>query len=109
MNEPINGVRQPTITLELPADATTDTLKTNYYYTDSVASSVVFTLLSPSIITGTTQYKVVITLNNVAITEHKANVSGSGPIMATITGCATAVGSTEPLTVQVIDNQATAY
>ena len=107
--EPIHGTREITIDVELNYETVVDTIDTANYQTDTVVASIVWTMESPSYVTGTTPYKVTVTLNNVVIDGIERNVSGAAIIPARITGTATAVGSTEPITASVVDAQATAY
>jgi hypothetical protein len=107
--EPIHGTREVTIDVELNYETAVDTIDSTNYQTDTVVASIVWVLESPSIITGTTPYRITITMNNVVIDGIERNVSGQAIIPARFTGLATAVSTTEPLTVAVIDAQAAAY
>lgn len=107
--EPIHGTREITVDCELNYAAAVDTLDSTNYQTDTVVGTVIWVLESPSIITGTTPYRVTITLNNVVIDGIERNVSGQAIIPARFTGLATAVSTTEPISAAVIDAQATAY
>lgn len=107
--EPIHGTREITIDVELNYETVVDTIDTANYQTDTVVGSVVWTMESPSYVTGTTPYKVTVTLNNVVIDGIERNVNGAAIIPARITGTATTVSSTEPISAAVIDGHATAY
>ncbi len=74
-----------------------------------VVGTITWVLESPSIIVGTTPYRITITLNNVVIDGIERNVSGQAIIPARFTGLATAVSTDDPISVAVIDAQATAY
>lgn len=107
--EPIHGMREITLDFDIPYDTNIDTIRDTNLTTETKIATAVLTLISPSMITGTTPYKVVLTLNNVAITDVTSNVSGSGIITAKVSGIALAVGATAPATVDVYDDQSTAY
>lgn len=107
--EPIHGTREITMDVDSNYETINDTIDTTNYQTDTVMATLVWVLESPSIITGTTAYKITITLRNVAITSVERSVSGSGLIAAKFSGQATAVSSDEPITAAVIDAQAAAY
>lgn len=107
--EPIHGMREIILDFDIPYDETIDTLKDTYLTTETKIASAVLTLISPTMITGTTPYKVVLTMNNVAITDVSANVGGTGIISAKISGIALAVGSTAPATVDIYDAVTAAY
>ena len=66
-------------------------------------------LESPSIITAALKYRMDITLNNVAVLTEPVNVGGPGLIALSITGEATAVGATEPISVAIYDATSGAY
>lgn len=108
--EPLHSRREATIDFDIPYDTNIDTLKDTNLLTDVLIGSVVLTLVSPSMITGTTPYKVVITMNNVAITDISHNVSGANSIIgAKVSGVALSIGSTAPVVVEIYDATSTAY
>jgi hypothetical protein len=107
--EPIHGTREITVDVELNYETVVDTIDATNYQTDTVAATVIWVLESPSMVVGTTPYRVTVTLNNVAIDGIERNVSGAAIIPARITGTATAVSTTEPISVAVIDATSTAY
>jgi hypothetical protein len=107
--EPLHGKRLTTIDFEVPYDVAPETLYTTNYLTETLVTSIVLTMISPSMITGSTPYKITITLNNVAITSAPRNVSGPGVIMMKVSGTAIQVGATEPVQVQVWDGNVPAY
>jgi len=107
--EPIQGTREFTFDIEMPYDANAETLNATNVFTDTLVSTAILTLLSPSYVTGTSQYKSVITLNNVVIIDQTNNVSGTGVITAKIKAMALSIGATEPVSVAVWDGQSTAY
>lgn len=107
--EPMHTKRKISFTCETPYDANAETLKTTNFLSDTVLSTVVIHLESPSIIALTHKYRVDITLANVAITEVTTNVGGPGILTTSISGEATAVGATAPCTVVVYDSTAGAY
>lgn len=107
--EPVHSARTIGFTIELPYEANGETIRNTNFLTQTLLSTAVFHLESPSIIAASSVYRMDITLNNVAITGAKANVGGAGLISMTITGEATAVGSTEPISVAVYDATSAAY
>lgn len=107
--EPLHGTREITVDVELNYETVVDTIDSTNYQTDTPLATVVLTLVSPSMVVGSTPYTVTVTLANVAVTGVERNVSGQTVIPAKISGQATSVSSTEPITVQVIDATATAY
>lgn len=107
--EPIHGTREITVDVDLNYEASTDTVFDTNYITDTVLATVVLTLYSPSYVTGTTPYAVTITLANVAVTNIERNVGGSGLLTAKISGQATSVSTTAPITVAVVDATSAAY
>ena len=107
--EPTHSTREITVAVELDHAAAVDTIDTTNYQTDAVVASIVWVLESPSFVTGTTPYRVTVTLNNVVIDDLTRNVSGPTIIPASFNGLATAVSTTEPITVAVIDDQVAAY
>ena len=107
--EPIHTTREITVDVDLNYEAAVDTLATTNYETDTVLATVVWTLLSPSMVTGSTPYTVTITMKNVVVTNVDRNVGGSGLLTAKVSGMATSVSTDEPITVAVIDGTATAY
>ena len=106
--EPIHGQREATVDIDLNYDTSTETLFDTNYVTDTKAS-IVWTLKSPSVVTGSTNYTVTITMNNVAITSVERNVNGAGVLVAKVSGQALSIGSTEPVVATVIDATSTVY
>ncbi len=107
--EPIHGQREATVDVDLNYGSDVETLFGTNYITDTKIASIVWTLKSPSIVTGSTQYTVTITLNNVAITSIERNVNGAGVLTAKVSGQALSIGSTEPVTATIIDATSTVY
>lgn len=107
--EPIHGQREATVDVELNYDSNTETLFDTNYTTDTKVGSIVWTLKSPSVVTGSTQYTVTITMNNVVITSVERNVNGAGVLVAKVSGQALSIGSTEPVVATVIDATSTVY
>jgi hypothetical protein len=107
--EPLHSTREVTIDFELPYCTDIETLKSSYLVSETLITSGVLTLVSPSYVTGTTNYKVTITLNNLSVTDVSYNVGSSGIISAKVSCKALAIGTTEPISVAVIDGQSTAY
>ena len=106
--EPIHGQREATVDIDLNYGSDTETLFDTNYVTDTKAS-IVWTLKSPSVVTGSTNYTVTITMNNVAITSVERNVNGAGVLVAKVSGQALSIGSTEPVVATVIDATSTVY
>jgi len=106
--EPIHGQREATVDIDLNYGSDTETLFDTNYVTDTKAA-IVWTLKSPSMVTGSTNYTVTITMNNVAITSVERNVNGAGVLTATVSGQALSIGSTEPVVATVIDATSTVY
>lgn len=109
ITEPVHGQRVITISWEMPDCAASQTLRDTNFLAETVVASIVLHLESPEIITGAYKYRMDITLNNVAITEAKVNVSGKDIITMSCAGEATAVGSTEPISAAIYDNASAAY
>lgn len=107
--EPLHSTRDITIDFDIPYSTAIDTLKDTYLLTNDLANTAVLTLLSPSMVTGTSPYKVVLTLNNVSVTDVSYNVSSTGVISAKVSAKALAIGSTEPLTAEIYDGTTAAY
>jgi len=107
--EPIHGMREITLEFDIPYDSNIETLRDTNLTTEVALATAILTLQSPSMITGTTPYKVVFTMNNVAVTDISANVGGTGIILAKVSGIALAIGSTAPAIVEVYDGTSTAY
>ncbi len=82
--EPIHGQREATVDIDLNYGSDTETLFDTNYVTDTKIASIVWTLKSPSVVTGSTNYTVTITLNNVAITSVERNVNGAGVLVAKV-------------------------
>lgn len=108
-SEPMHGKRKVSITIDKPYDASAEALRDANLLADAVITSIVLHLESPAIIAATSKYRADITLRNVAIMEAKTNVGGPGIMSTNISGEATAVGSDEPITAVIYDDQATAY
>lgn len=109
LSEPIHGKRKASVTLELPYGTAAEAIQVTNLLTDTVLSSVVLHFESPALIATTYKYRMDITLNNVAVLGCKTNVGDTSVLKTTINGEATEVGSTEPISVVVYDNTATAY
>jgi len=107
--EPIHGQREATVDIDLNYETSTDTLFDTNYVTDTKITSIVWTLKSPSMVTGSTNYKVTITMKNVAITSVERNVNGAGVLTAKVSGQALSIGSDEPVTASIIDATSSAY
>lgn len=101
--QPKHGTRQLTVNFEIPYAANIETLKSTYLTTESNAALV---LMFES---STSGYRITTSLPNVAITEVSANVSGTGVITASVAGEALSVGSSEPITVVIRDENSEAY
>ncbi len=108
-SEPAHGKRKITLTIEMPYDTNSESIYTTNYITDTVLSSIVLHLESPSIIATTYKYRMDLTLNNVAVTAQAHNIGSAGIITTSITGEATEVGATKPMTAVIYDATATAY
>jgi hypothetical protein len=108
-SEPAHGKRKISISIEMPYDTNAAAIYDTNYITETVLSTVVLHLESPSIIATTYKYRMDITLNNVAVTSVSNNVGGAGIIMSTIAGEATEVGATKPMTAVIYDATAAAY
>lgn len=109
MLEPVHGQRKATTEVEVNYDSGIETLIDTNLLTDTKLASIVWTLKSPSIITGSTQYGITITLNNVSVTEVTRNVNGVGIITAKISGLALSIGASEPVVASVVDATSSAY
>ena len=107
--EPIHGQRDVSVDIEMNYDATVETLHDTNAVTGTVINSIVIVLASPSYVTGTTPYQVTLTLNNVAINSVDRGVSGTGLVVAKVSGTATTVSTTEPVTVAIVDATSAAY
>ena len=107
--EPIHGTRDIQVQVELNHAAVVDTISSTNLMTDVPLATVVWTLLSPSMVTGTTPYTVTITLKNVDVTECLTNVGGNSILAANISGFAGSVSTDEPITAAIIDATTTAY
>jgi hypothetical protein len=107
--EPIHGTRKIGFSIDMPYETNSETIRNTNYLTETLLGTAVFHIESPSIIATTYKYRMDITLNNVAITGAKVNVGGSGIISITLSGEATSVGATEPVSVVVYDATASAY
>jgi hypothetical protein len=107
--EPLHSERSITCVIDMPYDANSETIRETNLKTETLLSTVVIHLESPSIITAALKYRMDITLNNVAVTSEPVNVGGAGLITTRITVEATSVGATEPIAVDVYDNTSGAY
>jgi hypothetical protein len=107
--EPVHGARKITLDVELPYDANTETIWTTNFLTETLLSTAVLHLESPSIITAALKYRLDATLSNVAVIGMSRSVNSSGIITATIKCEATAVGATEPISVAIYDATSAAY
>ena len=107
--EPLHSERSISIKIDMPYDANSETIREANLKTETLLSSIVLHLESPSIIASTYKYRMDITLNNCAVTSEPVNVGGSGIITTSITAEATAVGATEPITAAIYDNVNAAY
>lgn len=108
--EPMHGKRKISINIEMPYETNAETIRNTNFLTETVLATAVLHLESPSIITGSSKYRMDVTLNNVAVLEATpGNVNGAGLLVCTIKGEATAVSTTEPISVAVYDGTATAY
>jgi hypothetical protein len=108
-SEPVQGKRKIAFTIEAPYSAATETIREDYLLEEAVISTAVLHLESPDIIVGTSKYRMDITLSNVAVLEASVNVSGADIISMSIKCEATAVGSTEPISVAIYDDISAAY
>ena len=103
LGQPQHGQREVSIDFDIPYNAGFETFKSTYLDTETNAA-IVLTFQSTN-----SDYKVSITMPNVAITDADAGISGTGKISASASGVALTVGSTEPVTVVVEDKTSTAY
>lgn len=102
--QPQHGQRSVSISFEIPKSSATDAIATNYGRTETTAA-VVLTFASSS-----SDYTFKASFPNVNITSaNKGNVSGTGILTASFEGEALSIGSTEPMTVEIIDDAATAF
>lgn len=109
MSEPVHGKRKVSVSIEMPYDTNSEAIRTTNLLAETLLSTVVIHLESPSIIASTSKYRMDITLNNVAVLEASTNVSGVGLLTMSIKGEATAVSTTEPISAVIYDGTATAY
>lgn len=107
--EPVHGKRRFVLSIEMPYDTNSESLRNTNFLTETVLASAVLHLESPEIIAVASKYRMDITLNNVAILDADAPIGGPGLVTMTIRGEATAVGATEPITAVIYDNVNTAY
>jgi hypothetical protein len=108
-SEPVHGKRKISISIDMPYDTNSESIRNTNYLTETVLSTVVLHLESPEIITAASKYRMDLTLANVAILEASVNVGGNGLLTINIKGEATAVGATEPITAVIYDGQTAAY
>lgn len=101
--QPKHGMRNVGVNFDIPYAANVETIKNTYLTTETNASLV---LVFESSQTG---YRITTTLPKVAITEVTANVSGAGVITASVAGEALSVGSIEPITVVIRDENSSEY
>ena len=106
--EPVHGMRELTVDIEMNYNSAVETLHDNYSITGTVISSIVIVLKSPSIITESTAYQLTLTINNVSATVERG-ISGTGLVTAKLSGSPTSVGATEPVTAAIIDASSSAY
>jgi hypothetical protein len=92
-----------------PAIAAFETIRTTNANAETLLSTVVIHLESPSLIATTYKYRMDITLNNVAVMDVTGNIGGKDLLTQGIDCEATAVGATEPISVALYDGTATAY
>ena len=101
--QPQHGQRNISVSFEIPYSSAIETLRSTYLTTETNAA-VVLTFASSN-----SNYTCTITIPNVAINSVENNVSGAGVITASIGGEALSVGSTEPITVEIVDDNSGAY
>ena len=101
--QPQHGQRNVTVSFEIPYSSAIETLKSTYLTTETNAAAVLTFASSNS------DYTCTITIPNVAITSVENNVSGAGVITANVSGEALSVGSAEPITVVIVDENSDAY
>jgi hypothetical protein len=108
--EPVHGLRDISFEVSTEYATAVETLRAASEATDVLVSSLVITFQSASMITGATPYKLTITANNLALDDVSDPIGSPYSIMmSTLSMSACAIGSTEPLQIQVWDNVATAY
>lgn len=106
--EPEQNARDIKVEVETLYNSTTDGLRTSYFKTDDVvAIEIKFT--SDEEIETDTPYTLTITLPNCQITEASPVIGGAERIKQTISAKAVEVGSTEPITVELVNTRATKY
>lgn len=102
-SQPQHGIRSTTISFDMPYSNSVETLKSTLLTTET-NSAIVLTFTSTD-----SNYKIKITMPNVAIDSCTNNVTGTGVITASLSGVALSSGSTEPLSVVITDATQTAY
>jgi hypothetical protein len=108
-SEPLHSERSIQVKIDMPYDANSETIRETNLKAETLLSSVVIHLESPSIIATTYKYRMDITLNNVAVISEPIDIGGPGLIACSIQCEATAVGATEPISVAIYDATAGAY
>lgn len=101
--QPQHGQRGITVNFEIPYSSAIETLRSTYLTTETNAA-IVLTFASSD-----DDYTCTVKLPNVSINSVENNVSGSGIITASIGGEALSVGSTEPITVEIVDANENEY
>lgn len=95
--QPQHGQRSISVSFEIPYSSAIETLRSTYLTTETNAA-VILTFASSN-----SDYTCTVKIPNVAINSVENNVSGAGVITASIAGEALSVGSTEPITVEIVD------
>lgn len=101
--QPQHGKRSITVSFEIPYSSAIETLR-NTYLTTETNAAVILTFASSN-----SDYTCTVKIPNVAINSVENNVSGAGVITASIAGEALSVGSTEPITVEIVDENSGEY
>lgn len=106
--EPIHETREIKVSLDMDYDAVSEAFhETNVKVGTLLALIAKFYSVS-EIETGQ-PYELDVTIANLEVTEAPANVSGRGKIAVSVSGKAIAVGSTEPLAIDLYSAQSAAY
>lgn len=101
--QPMHGQRAVNISIEIPRSTATDALVDAHLTTEVNASvELVFTSTNAD-------YSFTVKMPNVAFTAGSGTVNGAGVLTQSFEGTALSVGTTEPVTVEIIDDTATAY
>jgi hypothetical protein len=106
--EPLHETREVKITIEADYDAQSEAIHEANFKAGALIA-LVAKFYSASEIETAHPYEIDITIPNLEIVEANSNVGGRGKIAMTITGNAVAVGSTEPLTVDLFSADVAAY